>query len=96
MAALVVALVAAIFGAFTGYIFWGWANIVMRHTDRRAGLPRDNRWKDYAHYVLNAVIIVIGAVFYLGIGTFATVAQITDRFRAGEVSRVFSCKSDAL
>lgn len=66
----------------------------MRSVDKKAG-KKVNVLADWLFMGLNFVIIVVG-VFFLTVGTYASVQGIIDSFRDGSVGGVFSCKSNAI
>ncbi|POR32408.1 N amino acid transport system protein [Tolypocladium paradoxum] len=84
----------SLFDSWFGFIFWGVAYFRMRTADRAAGRRR-RPVVDYLSMALNAAIILTG-VFFLGVGTYASVQGIIDSFDAGEVGGVFSCKSNGV
>lgn len=84
----------SLFDSWFGFIFWGVAYFRMRRADRDVGRRR-NPVADCLSMALNVVIILTG-LFFLTVGTYASVQGIIDSFHAGEVGGVFSCKSNGL
>jgi hypothetical protein len=84
----------SLFNCWFGFIFWALAYFRMRNADRKVGRQR-NRILDILSVALNVVIMLTG-VLYLTLGTYVSVQGIIDQFRAGQVSSVFSCKSNGL
>jgi hypothetical protein len=84
----------SLFNCWFGFIFWALAYFRMRNADRKVGNKR-NPVLDAFSVALNVVIMLTGAL-YLTLGTYVSVQGIIDQFRAGQVSSVFSCKSNGL
>ena len=84
----------SLFDCWFGFIFWGVAYFRMRKVDLEDGRKR-NPILDILSIGLNVLIIMTGVLF-LTVGTYASVQGIIDSFAAGEVSGVFSCKSNGL
>ncbi|RBQ64876.1 hypothetical protein FVER14953_07486 [Fusarium verticillioides] len=84
----------SLFNCWFGFIFWALAYFRMRNADRKFGRKR-NPVLDALSVALNVVIMLTGAL-YLTLGTYVSVQGIIDQFRAGQVSSVFSCKSNGL
>ncbi|KAF4983461.1 hypothetical protein FZEAL_1190 [Fusarium zealandicum] len=84
----------SLFNCWFGFIFWGVAYFRMRNADLKIGRTRQPIL-DYLSVGLNAIIILTG-VLYLTLGTYVSVQGIIDLFEAGEVSGVFSCKSNGI
>ncbi|UNI20951.1 hypothetical protein JDV02_006992 [Purpureocillium takamizusanense] len=84
----------SLFDSWFGFIFWGVAYFRMRGADRKVGRYRSPTF-DWLSMALNVVIILTG-IFFLTVGTYASVQGIMDSFAAGEVGGVFSCKSNGL
>ncbi|KAJ4178949.1 hypothetical protein NW767_014732 [Fusarium falciforme] len=85
---------ASLFNCWFGFIFWGLAYFRMRNVDRRVGKARKSHL-DYMSIVLNIALILIGFL-YLTLGTYVSVQGIIDQFKEGNVSGVFSCRSNGL
>jgi hypothetical protein len=66
----------------------------MRNADRKVGRTRQPIL-DFLSVALNVVIMLTG-VLYLTLGTYVSVQGIIDQFKAGQVSGVFSCKSNGI
>jgi hypothetical protein len=49
-------------------------------------------WKNISYSILNAVVFLIGLVFLVG-GTYSSVMDIVDGFKAGSVGSSFTCKT---
>ena len=104
----VLSLMSSLFDSFFGFIFWGVAYFRMRKADGGGTLSiflpppttayREAVPKTPTGLILaatNVVIILIG-IFFLTVGTYASVQSIIDGFRAGAVGGVFSCASNGL
>ncbi|KAL7796059.1 transmembrane amino acid transporter domain-containing protein [Trichoderma ceciliae] len=84
----------SLFDSWFGFIFWGVAYLRMRNADKQAGRKR-SPISAALSTALNIAIIIIG-VFFLSVGTYASVQGIVDSFDAGQVNSVFSCKSNGI
>lgn len=84
----------SLFDSWFGFIFWGVAWFRMRNADQRIGKPRSGV-VDMLSMGLNVFLIIVG-IFFLSVGTYASVQGIIDSFEAGEVSGVFSCASNGI
>lgn len=84
----------SLFDSWFGFIFWGVAYFRMRKADKEVG-RRHNRVFDVLSMTLNGLIILVG-VYFLSVGTYASVQGIIDQFEAGTVSGVFSCASNGI
>ncbi|KAL7949392.1 transmembrane amino acid transporter domain-containing protein [Trichoderma barbatum] len=84
----------SLFDSWFGFIFWGVAYLRMRNADKEAGRKR-NGIAAALSTALNIAIILMG-VFFLTVGTYASVQGIVDSFNAGTVHGVFSCKSNGI
>lgn len=85
---------ASLFNCWFGFIFWGLAYFRMRSADQRVGKERRSLL-DYMSIMLNIILILVGFL-YLTLGTYVSVQGIIDQFREGNVSGVFSCRSNGL
>jgi hypothetical protein len=85
----------SLFDSFFGFIFWGVAYFRMRRADGSVTLVRDHTVAGYLLAALNIAIILIG-VFFLSVGTYASVESIILEFESGAVGSVFSCASNGL
>lgn len=83
----------SLFDSWFGFIFWGVAFFRMRAVDKTVGRKR-NALGDKFSVALNAFIILIG-VYFLTVGTYASVQGIIDEFAVG-VAGVFSCASNGI
>ncbi len=81
----------SLFDSFFGFIFWGVAYFRMRKVDGGLELLKERNLGSFAMAALNLVIILIG-VFFLVVGTYASVQSIIDNFQ----SSVFSCARNGL
>ncbi|AEO63720.1 uncharacterized protein THITE_2109275 [Thermothielavioides terrestris NRRL 8126] len=88
-------LMSSLFDSFFGFIFWGVAYFRMRRADGSVTLVRDHTVAGYLLAALNIAIILIG-VFFLSVGTYASVESIILEFESGAVGSVFSCASNGL
>lgn len=84
----------SLFDSWFGFIFWGVAYLRMRNADKQVGRKRNGLVSAFATAV-NIAIIIIG-IFFLSVGTYASVQGIVDAFDAGTVHGVFSCKSNGI
>ncbi|PKK51027.1 hypothetical protein CI102_3638 [Trichoderma harzianum] len=84
----------SLFDSWFGFIFWGVAYLRMRNADKQVGRKRNSVTAAFSTAV-NIAIIIIG-VFFLTVGTYASVQGIIDQFDAGTVHGVFSCKSNGI
>ncbi|EAQ86373.1 hypothetical protein CHGG_07626 [Chaetomium globosum CBS 148.51] len=88
-------LMSSLFDSFFGFIFWGVAYFRMRQADGSIAVVKEHTISGYLLGALNVIIIVIG-VFFLTVGTYATVESIIIEFETGAVRGVFSCASNGL
>ncbi|KAI1116073.1 hypothetical protein F5Y14DRAFT_449252, partial [Nemania sp. NC0429] len=88
-------LLSSLFDSFFGFIFWGVAYFRMRKADGHVSLLRDRTLRGWVEGVLNILIILAG-IFFLTVGTYATIQGIIDEYTAGTVGRPFSCKSNGI
>jgi hypothetical protein len=85
----------SLFDSFFGFIFWGVAYFRMRRADESVAIVKEHTVAGYLLGALNIVIILIG-IFFLTVGTYATVESIILEFESGAVRGVFSCASNGL
>ncbi len=85
----------SLFDCFFGFIFWGVAYFRMRQADTKAGVLGHIGIGRYFQDVLNLIFIAIG-IFFLTVGTYASVDSIILQFQAGAVAGVFSCVSNGI
>lgn len=88
-------LMSSLFDSFFGFIFWGVAYIRMRRVDGGVNWVKEQTPYGYMMLGLNLVIILIG-IFFLAVGTYASVQSIIDGFAAGQVGGVFACASNGI
>ncbi|KAH6621580.1 amino-acid permease [Chaetomium sp. MPI-SDFR-AT-0129] len=90
-------LMSSLFDSFFGFIFWGVAYFRMRRADGSVSLlpEKQHTIASYLLGALNVLIILVG-VFFLTVGTYATVESIILQFEAGTVGGVFTCASNGL
>jgi hypothetical protein len=84
----------SLFNCWFGFIFWALAYFRMRSADKKVGRTRQPIL-DFLSVTLNVIIMLTG-VLYLTLGTYVSVQGIIDQFEAGQVSGVFSCKSNGI
>lgn len=84
----------SLFDSWFGFIFWGVAYLRMRNADKQVGRKRNGFVSAFSTAV-NIAIIIVG-IFFLTVGTYASVQGIIDAFDAGTVHGVFSCKSNGI
>lgn len=85
----------SLFDSFFGFIFWGVAYFRMRKVDGGIQFLKQNTFVGILMAGLNIFIILTG-VFFLTVGTYASVQSIIDAFHSGAVGSVFTCKSNGL
>ena len=85
----------SLFDSFFGFIFWGVAYFRMRRADGSIAFVSERTISGYLLGALNVVIIIIG-IFFLTVGTYASVDSIILEFESGSVGGVFSCASNGL
>ncbi|AEO59685.1 amino-acid permease [Thermothelomyces thermophilus ATCC 42464] len=88
-------LMSSLFDSFFGFIFWGVAYFRMRRADGSIAVVKEHTVAGYLLGSLNVFIILVG-VFFLSVGTYATVESIILEFESGAVGSVFSCASNGL
>ncbi|KAK0703962.1 transmembrane amino acid transporter protein-domain-containing protein [Lasiosphaeria miniovina] len=88
-------LMSSLFDSFFGFIFWGVAYFRMRTADGRMAFVKDRSVSGYLLGAVNVLIILTG-VFFLTVGSYASVEGIIDEFRAGTVGSTFTCKTNGL
>jgi hypothetical protein len=88
-------LMSSLFDSFFGFIFWGVAYFRMRQADGSVAVVKEHTVAGYLLGALNVAIILVG-VFFLTVGTYATVESIIIEFETGAVRGVFSCASNGL
>ena len=84
----------SLFDSWFGFLFWGVAYLRMRKADQDVG-RKHNKIADLIGVAVNIFIIIIG-IFFLSVGTYASVQGIIDQFEADAVGGVFSCKSNGI
>jgi len=85
----------SLFDSFFGFIFWGVAYFRMRKVDGGVQFIKEKSIVGFTMAALNILIILTG-VFFLTVGTYASVQSIIDEFTSGSVGSVFTCTSNAL
>lgn len=90
----VLSVMCSVFDCWFGFIFWGVAYFRMRRADQSAGIHRKGML-DVLSMGLNVVIIIIG-IFFLTVGTYASVQGIVDAFNDDNVKGIFSCERNAI
>ncbi len=85
----------SLFDSFFGFIFWGVAYFRMRRADGSVAFVSERTVSGYLLGALNVVIILVG-IFFLTVGTYASVESIILEFESGAVGGVFSCASNGL
>ncbi|KAJ5092987.1 hypothetical protein N7456_008848 [Penicillium angulare] len=85
----------SVFGSFFGFIFWGVANLRMRHADSGSMIPRKQDFLGWIEVIFNIGLILVG-IFFLGPGTYASVQAVIDSYREGDVGSAFVCASNGL
>lgn len=88
-------LMSSVFDCWFGFIFWGVAWIRMRRVDLGKGWMSRLDWKGKVGLVSNIAICFIG-VFFLTVGSYATVQSIIDSYAADLVGGVFTCADNGI
>ncbi|KAM7196258.1 amino-acid permease [Naviculisporaceae sp. PSN 640] len=94
-------LMSSLFDSFFGFIFWGVAYFRMRKADGKLGLSGKDSSEGSGKVTrfllgsLNIFIILVG-IFFLTVGSYASVEGIIDEFTTGTVGSVFTCSSNGL
>ncbi|KAK0652797.1 amino acid transporter [Cercophora newfieldiana] len=88
-------LMSSLFDSFFGFIFWGVAYFRMRKADGRTAFLQDKTLWGYTLAISNVLIILIG-MFFLTLGTYASVEGIMEAFESGSVGNPFTCASEGL
>ncbi|KAH8673985.1 transmembrane amino acid transporter protein [Xylariales sp. PMI_506] len=84
-------LMSSLFDSFFGFIFWGVAYFRMRKADDQGTV----RLRPSTTPHLLQLIIITG-IFFLTVGTYASVEGIIQEFEAGDVGSVFECASNGI
>ncbi|ORY69993.1 amino acid transporter [Pseudomassariella vexata] len=88
-------LMSSLFDSFFGFIFWGVAYFRMRKADGSVALMNDRSFRGWFEGILNIIIVLTG-IFFLTVGTYASVEGIIEEFEAGTVGSVFQCASNGI
>ncbi|KIY01256.1 uncharacterized protein Z520_02808 [Fonsecaea multimorphosa CBS 102226] len=88
-------LMSSLFDSFFGWIFWGVAYLRMRRADLGPGFWRKRGIRGWIGFLVNIFIIIVG-VYFLGVGTYASVDSIILDYQAGNVRGVFTCADNAV
>jgi len=88
-------LMSSLFDSFFGWIFWGVAYIRMRRADMGPGFYKQRGWRGWVGFIVNVFIVMMG-VYFLGVGTYASVDSIILSYKAGTVKGVFTCADNGL
>ncbi|KAF2151222.1 amino acid transporter-like protein [Myriangium duriaei CBS 260.36] len=88
-------LMSSLFDSFFGFIFWGWAYLRLRGVAHGPGFWKIRGIRGYVGAVFNVFLIGVG-FFFLTVGTYATVVNIVDGYRAANFGGAFSCASNGL
>lgn len=88
-------LMSSLFDSFFGFIFWGWAYLRLRNTTYGQGFWKTRGSRGYVGAVFNVILIGIG-FFFLTVGTYSTIVNIIDGYKASSFGGAFSCQSNAL
>ncbi|KAL2452191.1 N amino acid transport system protein [Exophiala dermatitidis] len=88
-------LMSSLFDSFFGWIFWGVAYLRMRKADLGPGYYRKRGIRGWIGFLMNIFIIVVG-VYFLGVGTYASVDSIILDYRNGNVKGVFTCADNSV
>ncbi|KXJ87795.1 transmembrane amino acid transporter protein-domain-containing protein [Microdochium bolleyi] len=89
------ALMSSLFDSFFGFIFWGVAYLRMRRATYGSKFWRERGLRSWIGFLFNIVLIVIG-IFFLTVGTYASVESITEGYRSNNFGGPFSCASNGL
>jgi hypothetical protein len=88
-------LMSSLFDSFFGWIFWGVAYIRMRHADYGPGWYKMRGFRGWFGAAMNVFIILVG-FYFLGAGTYASVASIVQGYDANNFGGPFTCDSNGL
>lgn len=88
-------LMSSVFDCWFGFIFWGVAWIRMRRVDLGPGWISRLDWKGKIGLVSNIIICFIG-VFFLTVGSYATIQSIINSYAADLVGGVFTCADNGI
>ncbi|KAJ9613029.1 hypothetical protein H2200_002970 [Cladophialophora chaetospira] len=89
------ALMSSLFDSFFGWIFWGVAYLKMRQADLGPGFYKKRGIRGWVGFLMNVFIIIVG-VYFLAVGTYASVDSIILDYDAGNVKGVFTCADNSL
>lgn len=92
---IVLSLMSSLFDSFFGFIFWGVAYFRMRKADGKVAFLQDKSLWSCVVAASNVFIIILG-LFFLTLGTYASVEGILEAFRSGTVGNPFKCTSEGL
>ncbi|KAL8717959.1 MAG: hypothetical protein Q9225_004850 [Loekoesia sp. 1 TL-2023] len=88
-------LMSSLFDSFFGFIFWGTAYMRMRRADYGPGWISKRGIRGVAGFSFNVFIILVGC-YMLTAGTYATVQNIINSYKANAVGTAFSCATNGL
>ncbi|OCT44770.1 N amino acid transport system protein [Cladophialophora carrionii] len=88
-------LMSSLFDSFFGWIFWGVAYLRMRRADLGPGFYKKRGLRGWIGFLMNIFIIIVG-IYFLGVGTYASVDSIILDYRAGNVKGVFTCADNSV
>ncbi|KIX04301.1 uncharacterized protein Z518_05168 [Rhinocladiella mackenziei CBS 650.93] len=88
-------LMSSLFDSFFGWIFWGVAYLRMRNADLGPQFYQKRGVRGWIGFLMNIFIIIVG-IYFLGVGTYASVDSIILDYEAGNVKGVFTCADNSL
>jgi len=89
------ALMSSLFDSFFGFIFWGVAYLRMRRATYGAKFWSARGARSWIGSLFNIVLILIG-IFFLTVGTYASVESIIEGYHSNTFGGPFSCQSNGL
>ncbi|KAI9669886.1 MAG: hypothetical protein M1831_006921 [Alyxoria varia] len=85
----------SLFDSFFGFIFWGVAYMRMRKADFGPTYWKIRGIRGFVGITINVILIGIG-IFFLTVGTYASVETIIQGYEEGEFGGPFTCVSNGL
>lgn len=89
------ALMSSLFDSFFGFIFWGVAYLRMRRATYGARFWEARGFRSWLGLVFNIILILIG-IFFLTVGTYASVDSIVQGYKGAGFGGPFSCGNNGL
>ncbi|KAF4557005.1 Transmembrane amino acid transporter-like protein 4 [Elsinoe fawcettii] len=88
-------LMSSLFDSFFGFIFWGWAYIRLRRARDGPGFWKNRGIRGWVGIIVNISLIGVG-IFFLTVGTYATVDSIIQGYRMANFGGAFTCADNGL